>query len=134
MEGRTRFQKMIFLLRERANFFKHNYDFVPHNYGPYSRELQNDIDSLIHDGYIIMNLKTVEDGKIKYEYAITGDGSLILQKILSDKELGKKFKFSKIVELAEEIKNEVNGKDLRSVLTDIYREYPDFAKNSQFEF
>ncbi len=52
----------------------------------------------------------------------------------SDRDLIKKFKFDKIVELAEEIKNEVNGKDLPSLLSDIYQEYPDFAKYSQYEF
>ena len=134
VEGRTRFQKMIFLLRQRADFFEEGYDFVPHNYGPYSTELQNDIDDLIRDGFLIMNLKTIEEGKIKYEYAITGGGSAILEKILSNKELDEKFKFSKVLELAEEIKHEVNSKDLTSLLADIYSEYPDFARYSKYEF
>lgn len=134
VEGRTRFQKMLFLLRERANFFEEGYDFIPHNYGPYSTELQNDIDDLIREGFIMSNFKTVEEGKIKYEYVITGGGASILEKILSNKSLDRKFKFSKVLELAEEIKHEVNNKDLSSLLADIYKEYPDFARYTKYEF
>lgn len=134
VEGRTRLQKMIFLLLEHATFFRHRYDFVAHNYGPYSPELQNDIDDLIGEGFLIVNFKTVEEGKIKYEYTITNKGASFIKKILADKELNKKFKFSKILELIEKIKSDVNTKDLSSLLSEIYQEYPDFARHSKYQF
>lgn len=134
IEGRTRFQKMIFLLLKHGNFFNQQYDFIAHNYGPYSTELQSDIDDLIREGFLEVNFKTVEEGKIKYEYAITSGGISLLQKILSDNVLNKKFKFSKTLAIAEKIKAEINSKDLASLLSDIYEEYPGFAKYSKYEF
>jgi len=134
IEGRTRFQKMIFLLHKQTPFFKQKYDFVAHNYGPYSSELQNDIDDLIREGFLVGSFKTVEEGKIKYDYSITSIGASLITKLLANKDLNKKFKFSKILNLAEQIKNNVNTKDLSSVLSEIYQQYPDFAKRSKYQF
>lgn len=134
VEGRTRLQKMIFLLLEQAQFLKHSYDFVAHNYGPYSPELQSDIDYLIREGFLVENYKTVEEGKIKYEYTITTIGGSLIKKILVNKELNKKFRFSKILEIAEKIKSDVNTKDLPSLLSEIYQKYPDYAKYSKYQF
>lgn len=134
VEGRTRFQKMVFLLHEGAPFFKQKYDFVAHNYGPFSPELQSDIDDLIREGYLVGTFKTVEEGKIKYEYSITGKGASFITKILEDRGLDKKFKFSKILEIANRIKNDLNTKDLSSMLADIYERYPDYARYSKYRF
>jgi len=125
---------MVFLLLAKANFFKEGYDFIPHNYGPYSTELQSDIDDLIRDGFVRDSFKTVEEGKIKYEYAITSTGASVLEKLLLDQTLDRKFGFSQVLEIAEEIKREVNSKDLPSLLADIYSEYPDFGRYSKYEF
>ena len=133
VEGRTRLQKMIFLLLEQAPFFKHRYDFVAHNYGPYSPELQSDIDDLIREGFLVVNYKTVEEGKIKYEYTITSIGASFITKILANR-VNRKFKFSKILELAKEIKSDVNTKNLSSLLAEIYQRYPDFARYSKYQF
>lgn len=134
VEGRTRLQKMIFLLLEQASFFKHRYDFVAHNYGPYSPDLQSDIDDLIREGFLLVNYKTVEEGKIKYEYTITSIGASFITKILANKVLNRKFKFSKILELTKEIKSDVNTKNLSSLLSEIYQRYPDFARYSKYQF
>ena len=134
VEGRTRLQKMIFMLLQQATFLRGAYDFVPHNYGPYSPELQNDIDDLIREDYLIVNFKTVEEGKIKYEYRITQRGASLIRKISTDKELNRKFKFSKILILAEKIKSDVNTMDLSSLLSEIYQKYPDFARYSKYQF
>jgi uncharacterized protein YwgA len=134
VEGRTRFQKMIFLLIEQAPSLRNAYDFAPNNYGPFSPELQSDIDDLIREDFLIGKHKTVEEGKIKYEYMITSKGASFVKKILTDKELDKKFKFSKIMELAEEIKSDVNTKSLSSLLSEIYQRYPDFARYSKYQF
>lgn len=125
---------MIFLLHEFAPFFKQKYNFMAHNYGPYSPELQSDIDDLIREEFLIGSFKTVEEGKIKYEYSITNHGASFITKILENKDLDKKFKFSKIRKLAEQIKTDVNTKDLSSLLAEIYQKYPDFARYSKYQF
>lgn len=134
IEGRTRFQKMIFLLLMRAEFFKNRYDFEPHDYGPYSKELQSDIDHLIKEGYVSEKRKTREEGKIKYAYSITKEGAAFVNHIISDEGLNRKFQFSNILELSNKVKGELNHKDLSLLLYEIYDEYPKYAKYSKFQY
>lgn len=49
--GRTRFQKLVFLLQRKVNTGL-QYNFIPYHYGPYSQELQIDINVLEAGGYI----------------------------------------------------------------------------------
>lgn len=132
--GRTRFQKMVFLLSQHARFFKNKYDFIPHDYGPYSKELQNDIDYLIKEGFLTEDRITIEDGKIKYEYSITAKGESFVNDVLSNEKLDKKFQFSRVLELSDEVKNELNHQDLYSLLSKIYQEYPEYAKYSKLQY
>lgn len=45
IHGRKRFQKLIFLLKEKYEI-PFSYNFISHYYGPYSRGLQIDIDNM----------------------------------------------------------------------------------------
>jgi uncharacterized protein YwgA len=51
VEGRKRFQKVVFLLQEKygAEF---GYRFSSYLYGPYSAQLQNEVDMLVRMGYL----------------------------------------------------------------------------------
>lgn len=51
VEGRKRFQKIIFLLQEQFGV-EFGYRFTAYLYGPYSAQLQNDIDILAQTGYL----------------------------------------------------------------------------------
>jgi uncharacterized protein YwgA len=51
IEGRKRFQKTIFLLQEKFGI-DFGYKFTAYLYGPYSSQLQNDIDILAQTGYL----------------------------------------------------------------------------------
>lgn len=51
VEGRKRFQKIIFLLQEEHGI-EFGYRFSSYLYGPYSAQLQNDIDMLARMGYL----------------------------------------------------------------------------------
>lgn len=132
--GRTRFQKMIFVLQEEIQSFKERYEFVPHDFGPYSPELQNDIDDLIAKEFLQEIRHTVEEGKIKFIYQITERGISVVQTILANQDLENKYEFSRIIETAATIKNDLNSKHLPLLLSDIYQKYPDFAKFSIFSF
>ena len=132
--GRTRFQKMIFLLSQHAKFFKNKYDFDPHDYGPYSQELQDDIDNLIREKFLTEERRTIEGGKIRYEYSITDKGESLVNRVLSNEHFEKKFRFSKILELSNEIKNDLNHADLYLLLSEIYEKYPEYAKYSKFQY
>lgn len=80
IEGRKRLQKIIFLLQEQFGI-EFSYRFVPYLYGPYSSQLQNDIDILTRTGYLKVS-------KIDYLffYEITPMGKEITSQI--EKEYG----------------------------------------------
>ena len=82
VEGRKRFQKVVFLLQEQFEI-EFNYRFIPYLYGPYSSQLQNDIDSLTRTGYL-------KASKIEYLffYEITPLGQQTASQI--EKEYGEK--------------------------------------------
>lgn len=132
--GRTRFQKMIFVLQNNARFMKERYNFIPHDYGPYSPELQADIDELIDKGLLRGVRETIDEGKIRYQYAITPVGATALTNILRNSQVNKKFRLNRTLQIAMDIKGRLNRKDLPSLLADIYTEYPDFAKHSKYKF
>jgi hypothetical protein len=93
VEGRKRFQKTIFLLQEQfgINF---GYGFTAYLYGPYSAQLQNDIDILAQTGY----LKASKMGELFF-YEITPLGYKSATQI--EKEYG--------LELAKELKKQVEN-------------------------
>jgi uncharacterized protein YwgA len=75
VEGRKYFQKAIYILQE---YFKvgFNYSYIPYLYGPYSSQLQNDIDILARTGY----LKASKSGPLFF-YEITTLGKNIASQV-----------------------------------------------------
>jgi uncharacterized protein YwgA len=82
VEGRKQFQKVVFLLKEYSGI-EFTYPFIPYLYGPYSSQLQNDIDNLARTGY----LKASKIGPLYY-YEITPLGEKLASQI--EKEYGEK--------------------------------------------
>jgi len=107
IEGRKRFQKTIFLLQEQFGI-DFGYRFTAYLYGPYSAQLQNDIDILTQTGY----LKASKVGELFF-YEITPLGSKIAAQI--EKEYGS--------ELVKELKKRVD--DLKELDT---KELVDWSK------
>lgn len=93
VEGRKRFQKTIFLLQEQFGV-EFGYRFTAYLYGPYSAQLQNDIDILAQTGY----LKANKMGELFF-YEITPLGQKSAIQI--EKEYG--------AELAKELKKQVDN-------------------------
>jgi len=67
--GRTRFQKIIFLLKEKYGI-KFSYEFIPYYYGPYCQDLQYEIDMLNILGLIDIN----PEGETLYSHILTDAG------------------------------------------------------------
>ncbi|MCK4729888.1 MAG: hypothetical protein KAT28_01075 [Candidatus Aenigmarchaeota archaeon] len=51
IEGKTKFQKMMFLA-QKENKLSKEFEFIKYNYGPYSFELTKDIDALEKEGFL----------------------------------------------------------------------------------
>jgi uncharacterized protein YwgA len=82
VEGRKQFQKAVFLLQEQFAI-EFTYPFIPYLYGPYSSQLQNDIDNLARTGY----MKASKNGPL-YFYEITKLGEMLAAQ--TEKEYGEK--------------------------------------------
>jgi len=91
IEGRTKLQKMVFLLKEMhgVNF---SYNFTPYFYGPYSLDLQTDMDYLVSLGLVEETRESTASG-IRYNYELTEEGSRLADSLKS--KYGGKTKFAK---------------------------------------
>lgn len=77
IRGKTRFQKMVFLAEEEEGLNEF-YEFEKYNYGPYSFDLTDQLDTLVELGFIEKYTKTFpSDGKFqgkKFIYKLTDEG------------------------------------------------------------
>lgn len=135
VRGRTRFQKMIFLMREelKGDGRVPDLGFAPFDYGPYSRALQLDIDSLASDGLIGEDRPDPNrTARAVYTYAITDAGREMAGRLLSDPR-HRKYGFREAYGKLEEIKREFNDAGLADLLRHVYAKYPEYAALSRYK-
>lgn len=126
VEGRTRFQKLVFLLQKECNGIGSEYDFKPHNYGPYSEDLSQDLKIMGREGYIDIVEEKTFNGSKKYIYNLTDKGRDYFEDILRDAPDA----HSCLTDYAEEIENRYNDEELFDLLDYVYDRYPKMAVNS----
>jgi len=73
MEGRKRFQKTVFLLKVEKEV-RVPYTFIPYLHGPYSKELQMDLNLLC-----LLGLVDEKREGFTYQYALTDKGKKVLK-------------------------------------------------------
>ena len=123
VEGKTRLQKLVFLVQEEQKVSLH-YRFKPYHRGPLSFGLQKDVNSLVNQGIVIEYVREFTDvsGEIRKRYDY----------MLSD--LGKAY-FDKIVFpiLSNNVKKGVpkvverwNGANINDLLDYVHNKYPDY--------
>ena len=133
IEGRTRLQKMVFLMqkelenRDRSGAVRLDYDFIPYDYGPFSKELYDDLDAMIEQEFVDDTEEPLRSGKVKYIYEIEDDGEDLV-----DAETDKRDDADAIIQLAQEIKTEYNDMLLSDLIEFVYSEYPDYAERSVY--
>lgn len=133
IEGRTRLQKMLFLLQQSCKDCNFQYKFNAYDYGPYSSTLQSDLDMLIDDEYLKEDSIPTIDGKLKYRYSITEKGARLVEGLLKDRK-HPELRLAEMYDNCEKLKNAVNHLNLNELLKDIYTKYPEYAKFSIFKF
>ena len=145
IHGRTRFQKMIFLMEqgmrrkgaggkaEEGGEPMPNLGFVPFDYGPYSKTLQQDVDTLV-EGRLLSEERgdPSSGGRVMYTYAITREGKRIAEMLVSDPRYAE-FRFGEAYEELEEIKKKFNGMGLPGLLKHVYGAYPEYASLSKYD-
>ena len=130
IDGRTRFQKLIFLMQMEGNLNDlaptDTYRFEPYDYGPFSSTLYDDLDIHIERGLIDDSKEELdeEDDIVKYEYQLEPEGQEFIEEQLSEGDL------ERIVNEAERIVREYGDMPLPELIDLVYSKYPDYAENS----
>lgn len=125
VEGITRFQKLVFLA-QREQPVESLYDFEAADYGPFSKELYDDLDKLVAKGFLAREKEQTQLRNTKQVYELTEKGQRALNNAPeSDKP-------STDDGLAEVIR-EYDSMNLWSLLEYVYDEYPKMAENTELD-
>jgi len=98
------------------------YTFIPYNWGPCSLEIYDDLGQLRDEGLV----EFVPSGRGWNFYHLTKTGVEKADKLRKEA----KHTFLKKLEAA---RSYVTSRDFETLLSDVYKEYPDFASESLFE-
>lgn len=123
IKGRTRMQKLVFLLQQQLEDAPGAYNYFPYDYGPFSRDLYFDIDELVERDVIEETQTQFGDDKVVYEYQLGSRAKEYLDRWSE----GAK---DELREAASQIKGGYNELDLRKLLELVYEEYPEYASRS----
>ena len=133
IEGRTRLQKMVFLMqkqlkqRNQLGAVGFEYNFIPYDYGPFSKELYDDLDAMIEQEFVDDTEEPLRSGKVKYIYEIEDDGEELV-----DSECESREDVDTIIQIAREIKKHYNDMLLSELIEYVYTEYPEYAERSVY--
>jgi len=129
IRGKTRFMKLLFLLRKeysfrRGNFFK----FEPWLYGPFSEDIEMDLSELENQNLISKRAllffeEEASEEKTLYEYSLTTQGERIAREISQDLSRHE-------IETLMELKK-FNRMKLKTLLKYVYRKYPKYVTKSK---
>lgn len=121
IDGRTRLQKLLFLLDKKLNL---DLGFERALYGPFSNRLSAIADTLTRDKIIKEEFSVTDFGK-KYSYILTDEGKNFIKSMKSNNDI------QKIEKVLNEVDSFVNM-DLEELLRFIYKTYPEFAGEFKF--
>lgn len=127
--GKTRFMKLLFLLRRETGFWRGSFfKFWPYDYGPYSWEVEEDIKELERNDYITVRKTRIEeyefseDEKVLYTYTLTSKGKALAPELLAECPPNSMQKMEKM--------HALNRMPLLELLRYVYERYPKFIANS----
>jgi len=117
-------QKSLFLIKQNipGNFKKNYYDFEPYNYGPFCRDIYVDAKELEDENLVSINWSQEKRWR---EYSITIKGVERYKKII--KELPEE-----TINFIEELVNGIRKLSFQQLISYIYKNYPEYKKNSVF--
>lgn len=116
-------QKTLFkFARESGAPEQELYTFIPYNWGPCSLEIYDDLGRLRDEGTV----EFVPSGRGWNLYQLTEAG------VKRASKLRKKANHTLIKKL-EAARNYVTSRDFETLLSDVYKKYPDFATESLFQ-
>lgn len=126
IEGNTRLQKELFLSQKKLREFgvERPYSFRPYHYGPYSKEIYNDIDWLKRKGIIEESSTYNQFGGIVRKLALTTRGIQKTKNMIKERALHDQYKIIK------DVKRKFNDMSVVELVEFTHREYSDYAGNA----
>nr|WP_282957112.1 type II toxin-antitoxin system antitoxin SocA domain-containing protein [Haloterrigena salifodinae] len=121
---------MVFLMQQRFKeqgkdpILSDSFNFIPYDYGPFSKDLYAELDSMSEKSMIKDSVEEIGNDNVKYDYSIQNQGIEFVENQIGKEEA------ETILQMAEEIKEEYNDVVLSDLIEDVYAEYPEYAKNS----
>jgi uncharacterized protein len=118
-------QKSMFLLGKKipSVIEEDFYKFVPYNYGPFCREIYDDIDELENQG-LVKFIRPL--GQKWHDYSITKQGRDCIEGIGKSGDKKDINYFSKLISWVKSV-------SFKELLMAIYREYPEYKEKSIFQ-
>jgi uncharacterized protein YwgA len=133
IEGRTRLQKMVFVIQQELveeGLFTEDelYEFFAYDYGPFSKELAEAIDRMIEAGLLDeAEVEYDDEGNLKYLYELRPEGRALTEREMEGEG------FARIIEKAEHFKQRYNRElSLPEVIDEVYARYPEYAEESVY--
>lgn len=98
------------------------YDFIAYDYGPFAKEIYQDIDSFKRRDLIEESPEILDDGVVTYHFTLTEKG----KEFVSSTD----FQNDELLAELENKKKKYADKDLENLVEYVYSEYPEYAENS----
>jgi uncharacterized protein YwgA len=121
IRGKTRLMKLAYIATRELGKTIPLYKFRRYYYGPFSDELVDDLESLVHQGLISHSEELMVSSHAIYVenvYSITERGDHILQ----EKTSGTSFR--KLLDIVSEVKRKYNHIPLSMLINQVYLNYP----------
>lgn len=130
VSGRTRFQKLAFLLDEEALADRFDaYDFIKYDYGPFSKKLLDDLEDLDEKDLVDLEKTRTFGGNMRYDHELTPDGKKAIDELIEQND-----EVDEIYRSAKEVAEEYEDYSVRELVELVYKKYPDYKKNSVYEY
>lgn len=120
--GNTRLQKELFLAQKKLEDYhiERPYSFRPYHYGPYCKEIYNDLDWLEFKGFVSQE-KTVSRSKGAIRrFSLTKEGIERIKKMIEENNLQDHFL------VIRKIKHEYNSWDVVALVEFTHEQYPEY--------
>lgn len=125
LNTKQRLQKYVFLLDEDLGDKYSLYTWNPYEYGPYSEQLEQDIEDLDDKGFVSIKTQQTLGGDTRYNYRLTRNGRDALEDVLG---LGDDF--SEMMEHVEHLIAEHGDTPISNIICTVLADYPEYRNNA----
>ncbi|MGQ4555947.1 hypothetical protein [Halobellus sp. GM3] len=131
IKGKTRFTKLAFLAEEELASRdvdieqEITYEFYPYDYGPFSKQLLNDLEMFDQKGVINISEKETYRST-RYDYELHPAAVEAFENVKDSNEV------KPIFQVAKQVVEEFGSIGIRSLLDYVYEEHPKYQKNSVY--